>query len=212
MTTVGESDRFDPVEQDAFDAAAAVFAVAAAEARGEAATAYLELTEHGIAQAFADRYSGRFLYDCSRGRWYVWDGSRWAEERHRAALRAPAPTRAGGVRSGPGWAASNGAEGCDRRRRGAVRAHRSRILPVRGRVGTRTRFSPSPRCSWRDGRSSGRAGHGAGPLRHEDHKARRRGAARGRLARRWQQIPTGMVTGRRRGARALPSGLGWATS
>ncbi|KPQ16484.1 MAG: putative DNA primase/helicase [Rhodobacteraceae bacterium HLUCCO18] len=90
MTTVGESDRFDPVEQDAFDAAAAVFAVAAAEARGEAATAYLELTEHGIAQAFADRYSGRFLYDCSRGRWYVWDGSRWAEDatgRHFELLR-----------------------------------------------------------------------------------------------------------------------------
>lgn len=51
---------------------------------------YLELTEHGIARGFADRFAGRFLFDHARGRWYVWDGSRWAEDttaRHFEVMR-----------------------------------------------------------------------------------------------------------------------------
>ncbi|MCU0907170.1 MAG: phage/plasmid primase, P4 family [Rhodobacteraceae bacterium] len=50
----------------------------------------VELTEDGIARAFAERFRDRFAFDHGRRAWFVWDGSRWAQdvtERYVEALR-----------------------------------------------------------------------------------------------------------------------------
>lgn len=46
----------------------------------------IELTEDGIARAFAERYRERLRFDHTRGLWYLWDGTRWAEENTRLAF------------------------------------------------------------------------------------------------------------------------------
>jgi len=46
----------------------------------------VQLTEDGIALAFAERHRDQLRYDHTRGCWYVWDGARWKIEKTHLAF------------------------------------------------------------------------------------------------------------------------------
>jgi len=46
----------------------------------------IELTEHGVALAFADRFKDRLRYCHTSGSWYVWTGTHWAQNETRLAF------------------------------------------------------------------------------------------------------------------------------
>ncbi|BCK76492.1 phage/plasmid primase P4 [Acetobacter aceti NRIC 0242] len=59
--------------------------LARAEKRKAGSNEYVLLTEHGVAEAFTDRYRDQLRFCQSRGKWFLWSGTHWqVDSRHKA--------------------------------------------------------------------------------------------------------------------------------
>ncbi len=47
---------------------------------GDAGAAVYHLTEDGLALAFRDQHRDKLRFSHDRGRWFLWDGTRWRED------------------------------------------------------------------------------------------------------------------------------------